>query len=233
MSRKTTPPTIPLPKNWTGHVKSAMLHVIALAQYALTYSRSWAADSINTRVLQAAEIDQLRQEVLRLKEENRIKDARMALIDPQQRPHYPPPERLSMLELRAARGWSLEQTARVFLVTGPPIASWTRRLDEEGPDALVQIPSPVNKFPEMVTAVVQRLKVLCSSMGKAQIAQTLARAGLHLGVTTVFQYYHNSRPHLSLDRNSPTPRKVEPPSQGEVISLRQVGGLHHRYSRAA
>ena len=34
MSRKTTPPTIPLPKNWTGHVKSAMLHVIALAQYA-------------------------------------------------------------------------------------------------------------------------------------------------------------------------------------------------------
>jgi transposase InsO family protein len=48
-----------------------------------------------------------------------------------------------------------------------------------------------------------------------------------------FQYYHNSRPHLSLDRNSPTPRGVEPPSQGEVISIRQVGGLHHRYSRAA
>jgi len=43
MSRKTTPPTIPLPKNWTGHVKSAMLHVIALAQYAITYSRSWAS----------------------------------------------------------------------------------------------------------------------------------------------------------------------------------------------
>ena len=29
MSRKTSPPSIPLPKNWTGHVKSAMLHVIA------------------------------------------------------------------------------------------------------------------------------------------------------------------------------------------------------------
>lgn len=49
-------------------------------------------------------------------------------------------------------------TARVFLVTGPTIASWTRRLDEEGLDALVQMPSPVNKFPEMVTSVVQRLK---------------------------------------------------------------------------
>ncbi len=109
----------------------------------------------------------------------------MALIDPRHRPHYPPPERLAILQLRAARGWSLEQTARVFLLTGPTLASWTRRLDEHGPDALVQILSPVNKFPEMVTSVVQRLKLLCSSMGKTQIAQTLARAGLHLGVSTV------------------------------------------------
>ncbi len=52
-------------------------------------------------------------------------------------------------------------------------------------------------------------------------------------LTDYFGYYHNSRCHLSLDRNSPTPRNVEPPSQGEVISIRQVGGLHHRYSRAA
>ena len=48
-----------------------------------------------------------------------------------------------------------------------------------------------------------------------------------------FEYYHHSRPHLSLDRNAPTPREVEAPSQGEVVSIRQVGGLHHRYSRAA
>ena len=52
-------------------------------------------------------------------------------------------------------------------------------------------------------------------------------------LTEYFDYYHNSRPHLSLDRNSPSPREVEPPSQGKVISIRQVGGLHHRYSRAA
>ena len=56
---------------------------------------------------------------------------------------------------------------------------------------------------------------------------------LHRILTDYFDYYHNSRPHLSLDRNSPTPREVEPPSQGEVISIPQVGGLHHRYSRAA
>jgi hypothetical protein len=44
---------------------------------------------------------------------------------------------------------------------------------------------PVNKFPEFVRYFVQRLKVLCPTLGKARISQTLARAGLHLGTTTV------------------------------------------------
>ena len=48
-----------------------------------------------------------------------------------------------------------------------------------------------------------------------------------------FDYYPNSRPHLSPDRDSPTPRDVEPPSHGEVASIPQVGGLHYRYMRAA
>lgn len=39
------PPTIPLPKSWTKHVRTPMLHVISLAQYATAYTRSWAADS--------------------------------------------------------------------------------------------------------------------------------------------------------------------------------------------
>jgi transposase InsO family protein len=52
-------------------------------------------------------------------------------------------------------------------------------------------------------------------------------------LASYLEYYHDSRPHLSLDRNSPTPRDVEPPSQDEVVSIPQVGGLHHRYTRAA
>lgn len=46
-------------------------------------------------------------------------------------------------------------------------------------------------------------------------------------------YYHGSRPHLALDRNSPVPRAVDPPANGKVISFPQVGGLHHRYARPA
>ena len=48
-----------------------------------------------------------------------------------------------------------------------------------------------------------------------------------------FAYHHESRTHLSLDRNSPVPRDVEPPECGKVTAILQVGGLHHRYRRAA
>jgi len=108
MPSKTKLPQIPLPKSWGTRVESAILHILALAQYALTYSRSWAADSTNQRVRLKAECDRLTQEVALLREEIRIKDARIAQLSPQRRPHYPPTERMAILELRATRGWSFE-----------------------------------------------------------------------------------------------------------------------------
>jgi putative transposase len=47
------------------------------------------------------------------------------------------------------------------------------------------------------------------------------------------RYYNESRPHLSLEGNAPIPRSVEPPEFGDVVAVSQVGGLHHRYTRAA
>ena len=70
-------------------------------------------------------------------------------------------------------------------ITPATVAAWTGRLDEEGPGALVQMPVPVNRFPDFVAYIVKKLKILCPTMGKARIAQFLARAGLHLGSTTV------------------------------------------------
>ncbi len=57
----------------------------------------------------------------------------------------------------------------------------------------------------------------------------------HLGriLKEYFQYYHLSRTHLSLEKDCPVPRAVEPPEIGKVIALPQVGGLHHRYTRMA
>ena len=46
-----------------------------------------------------------------------------------------------------------------------------------------------------------------------------------------FSYYHRSRLHLSLDKDSPDSRSVQ--SVGRVISFPEVGGLHHPYERTA
>jgi len=99
-----------------------------------------------------------------LGEELRIKDARMERVPPHHRPHYPAVERLAILELRAARGWSAAQSAKRFFVTEATIADWMARLDEDGPFALVRIPEPVNRFPDFVAYIVRRLKVLCPAM---------------------------------------------------------------------
>jgi putative transposase len=52
-------------------------------------------------------------------------------------------------------------------------------------------------------------------------------------LTSYFDYYHHSRTHRALDGNAPRPRVVEPPGRGKVVAVPQVGGLHHRYRRAA
>ena len=45
--------------------------------------------------------------------------------------------------------------------------------------------------------------------------------------------YHRSRMHLSLGKDSPETRSVQPPEIGPVVAVRQAGGLHHRYERRA
>ncbi len=62
---------------------------------------------------------------------------------------------MSILQLKAACSWSLAQTAQEFLVTAYTIRSWLNRVDEEGPDALIQLRELVNKFPDFVRYLVQ------------------------------------------------------------------------------
>ena len=52
-------------------------------------------------------------------------------------------------------------------------------------------------------------------------------------LASYFDYYHRSRTHLSLGKDSPEPRTVQPAGMGPVVAVPQVGGLHHRYERQA
>jgi putative transposase len=46
-------------------------------------------------------------------------------------------------------------------------------------------------------------------------------------------YYNRSRTHLSLGKDAPVPRPVQPREAGTVVALPVLGGLHHRYDRRA
>jgi len=61
----------------------------------------------------------------------------------------------------------------------------------------------------------------------------LSEAHLHRILRGYLAYYHDSRTHRALERNAPNPRLIETPDQGQVRAIPQVGGLHHRYTRAA
>ena len=52
-------------------------------------------------------------------------------------------------------------------------------------------------------------------------------------LTSYLQYYHRSRTHLGLEKDTPEGRAIAETSIGSIIAVPQVGGLHHRYERRA
>jgi len=54
---------------------------------------------------------------------------------------------------------------------------------------------------------------------------------LYRHIQSFVSYYHRTRTHLALAKDAPEPRLVQPPEAGRIISIPEVGGLHHRYER--
>jgi putative transposase len=61
-------------------------------------------------------------------------------------------------------------------------------------------------------------------LGERHLRRVLAR---------YLSYYHGARTYLSLEKDSPTPRRIQAPTEGRVVAFAEVGGLHHRYERRA
>ncbi|MCI0659164.1 MAG: hypothetical protein L0170_19090 [Acidobacteria bacterium] len=86
MSRSPRSGSLPLPRGWPRRVRSAVVQVISLARTSLALTQGWASDSINPALRQQADEDRLRQEIQLLREEIRIKDARMEQLEAHRRP---------------------------------------------------------------------------------------------------------------------------------------------------
>ena len=52
-------------------------------------------------------------------------------------------------------------------------------------------------------------------------------------LASYLDYYHQSRTHLSLGKDCPEPRPMQPPGMGPIVAVPLMGGLHHRYERRA
>jgi len=191
-------PRIRLPRQWTHHVKAGVLQALSLAGVVLTYARGRADARNRLRV----QLEQAETEIALLREELSIKDGRWERSRSRRRPHYTPTQRMRILQLRAARGWTVEKTAGVFLVDLQTLLIWMRRLDEHDERALIQTVEPVNRYPDFVRNLVRQLKRLFPTMGYEKLAQVLARAGLFLAASTIRR--------ISLEPTTPT--TDEPPA---------------------
>jgi len=76
---------------------------------------------------------------------------------------------------------------------------------------------------------------LIGSMRRECLDHVIVLSERHLRrvLTRYLSYYHRSRTHLSLDKDTPTIRRIQKIDEGPVVEFAEVGGLHHRYERRA
>jgi transposase InsO family protein len=138
-----------------------------------------------------------------------------------------PTEEWTMQQMREAFPW--DQAPRYLLrdrdaIYGKDFAAMTRDMGME--EVLTAPRSPwQNPFAERLVGSIRRE---CLDHVMVWNQRSLRRTP-----QSYFSYYQRSRTHLALAKDAPEPRAVEPPAQGRVVSIPQVGGLHHRYLRRA
>jgi putative transposase len=57
--------------------------------------------------------------------------------------------------------------------------------------------------------------------------------GLRRVLHAYVEYYLRSRTHLSLAKDAPVSRPIASSTNGAIVAIPHVGGLHHRYERRA
>ena len=144
-----------------------------------------------------------------------------------------------------------------FAVTAHPTAEWTAQQLREAfpwdsaPRYLLRDRDRIfgREFVEQVEAmgIKQVLSAPRSPWQRAYIERVIgtirrecldhvivfSERSLHHHLRSFIGYYHQTRTHLALQKDAPEPRPIQPPEAGRIISIPEVGGLHHRYERRA
>jgi putative transposase len=104
------------------------------------------------------------------------------------------------------------------------VAEWLERLRTQGQEHFIRVPVPVNKFPDYVGLLVQEMKALVPHLGKQKMQQVLARAGLHLAVSTVANMLKRNK----LRKTPPRPPECPPVSTAPQGAAGEQGAASQR-----
>lgn len=89
---------------------------------------------------------------------------------------------------------------------------------------------------EVVTALHSPKIHLIGSIRLKRLDYVIISNETHLRrvLSSYFQYYHKSRTHIALNKDCPQTRPTPSPATGKIVTVAQVGRLHHhRYDRRA
>ncbi|MCC7386520.1 MAG: DDE-type integrase/transposase/recombinase [Deltaproteobacteria bacterium] len=221
--------SIPLPRGWKKNVIAGLVCAVSLTRKVLLEIIPRLENSPDPRVQLAAEVTRTKQRNLWLEEEMRIKDARMAQIPAAHRPRYTPELRWRIVTLRASAGWSIAETARRFALARSTIADWVHRVEGHGRDGLLELPDPVNRFPNFVTVLVKRLKTINPLLGRKKIAGILARGGLAISASSAERFLKRKtkRPPPSIFRRKPKTKGSTSTQKPRIVTAKRPHHVWH------
>ena len=104
MARRDGLDSMPLPNSWPKLARRAVLNAVSMASAAFVVHLERWANRLSPRARGLAGIECRDADIARLRERLRLIAARLGKVPPRRRPHYSPPDRLAILELRAAGG---------------------------------------------------------------------------------------------------------------------------------
>jgi len=145
-------------------------------------------ESENTFASLYAKIKELELRLHLAQKSYAILAARWSKIPERHRPHYTPPQRFEILQVKDLEGLSRKETAKRFLLSKNTVARWEEDVqanpEEKTVGSLVKPIPPVRRIADAVRHLVQTMKA-AGFEGKDTIARFLARAGLKISARSV------------------------------------------------